>query len=479
VNGGVVIGGTANDVSGAAGALDFVVVSPVLNEAAENGCASIGLASLEARVSPAIAKTAPAPNEAEISFTRFEFTCTHSNLYVGVSCRRNPPRARREVAHCPTNPHNSSCRQIIPVPRGAFALSRIECDPGVPDDDRQRAPVAWATYAAIAVVGGFAVAGHAGAQPLPIDPGVPVPPAPPPVGAPPVPPVQGTPQGIGELINMGNGGNMMDALFPMPAAPRRRFVRCRWGRRRHPIGRFSPRPRRRKAGAKRPHYADVVAKVLSVNLARVRVNPDAPSRSTGIDKAAVTEAVLVRAPGPMRSGLGSGLVGDSIGNQKLHGGDDQAVYVYAREDLDAWETHLERTLTNGMFGENFTTSGIDVTKARIGERWRVGTEGLLLEVSAPRTPCRTFSAFLQINRWIKTFTEAAKPGAYLRVISPGTVRAGDAIAVEFRPDHDVTIDLVFRARMSDPELLPQLLAADALSSELKAYVRRKVASDKT
>lgn len=224
----------------------------------------------------------------------------------------------------------------------------------------------------------------------------------------------------------------------------------------------------------RRHYAELVASVLSVNLARVRANPDAPSRQTGIDKSATSGAVTVRSPGPMRGGLGSGLVGDTIGNQKLHGGDDQAVYAYAREDLDEWETRLERPLTDGLFGENLTTSGVDVTYARIGERWRIGTGGLVLEVSAPRTPCRTFSAFLQLDGWIKTFTEAAKPGAYLRVVSPGTVQAGDTISIEDRPEHDVTIGLVFRARMSDPDLLPQLLAADALSSELKAYVRRRL-----
>jgi MOSC domain-containing protein YiiM len=219
-----------------------------------------------------------------------------------------------------------------------------------------------------------------------------------------------------------------------------------------------------------------VAFVLSVNLARVRPNPDAPSRSTGIDKLPVEESVMVRAPGPMRDGLGSGLVGDTIGNQKLHGGDDQAVYAYAREDLDEWEALLARPLNNGMFGENLTTSGVDVTEALIGERWRMGSDGPLLEVSAPRTPCRTFSAFLELDDWIKTFTNAAKPGAYLRVISPGVLRAGDAITIDHRPDHEVTIDLVFRARMSDRGLLPQLMAADALSSELKTYVRRRVES---
>jgi MOSC domain-containing protein YiiM len=217
---------------------------------------------------------------------------------------------------------------------------------------------------------------------------------------------------------------------------------------------------------------------LSVNVARVRANPDlrAQSTVTGIDKVAVTEPVMVRAPGPMHGGQGSGLVGDTIGNQKLHGGDDQAVYAYAREDLDAWEAQLERDLTDGIFGENLTTSGIDVTGARIGERWRIGTSGLVLEVSAPRTPCRTFAAFLHLNQWIKTFTQAGKPGAYLRVISPGPVRAGDPVTIDYRPDHDVTIGLVFRARMTEPELLPQLLVADALSAELQAYARRRAAS---
>ncbi len=185
---------------------------------------------------------------------------------------------------------------------------------------------------------------------------------------------------------------------------------------------------------------------------------------------------MVRAPGSMHGGLGSGLVGDTIGNHKVHGGDDQAVYAYAREDLDGWEVQLERELTDGIFGENLTTSGIDVTGARIGERWRIGTEGLVLEVSAPRTPCRTFAAFLHLNQWIKTFTQAGKPGAYLRVISPGAVRAGDPIAIDYRPDHDVTIGLVFRARMTEPELLPRLLVADALSAELKSYARRRVAA---
>ena len=213
--------------------------------------------------------------------------------------------------------------------------------------------------------------------------------------------------------------------------------------------------------------------ILTVNLAAPRRNPDRPELSTGIDKRPTPDAIEVREPGPRKGGLGSGLVGDLVGNPKFHGGDDQAVYAYAREDLDAWETELGRALTNGIFGENLTTQGVDVTGARIGERWHVGSDGLVLEVSSPRTPCRTFAQFLEIRGWMKTFTEASVPGAYLRVIEPGTIRAGDSITVASRPDHEITVSMVFRAIMGEPELLPHLLIADALPEKIKQQARKR------
>jgi MOSC domain-containing protein YiiM len=215
--------------------------------------------------------------------------------------------------------------------------------------------------------------------------------------------------------------------------------------------------------------------VLSVNLARVHSNPDprAPAPLTGIDKRPVTEAVMVRVPGRTRQDA-SGLVGDTIGNPRLHGKPDQAVYAYAREDLDSWEQQLGRPLLNGVFGENLTTAGVDLTHTLIGERWRIGVGTLVLEVTAPRTPCRTFSHFLDVPHWIKTFAGAGVPGAYLRVITPGSVQAGDGITVDYRPDHDVTIGLAFRARMTEPDLAPSLLKADALSAELKRFARQRM-----
>jgi MOSC domain-containing protein YiiM len=219
-----------------------------------------------------------------------------------------------------------------------------------------------------------------------------------------------------------------------------------------------------------------MANVLAVNLAHSRPNPDKVQSMTGIDKRPADGPIAVRAPGPMHGGAGSGLAGDFIGDPQVHGGDDQAVYAYAREDLDAWQRELECDLGNGTFGENITTEGLDVTGARIGERWRVGSDGLILEVSRPRVPCRTFAAWLAIQGWIKTFTKAATPGAYLRVIAPGTMRGGDSIVVVERPNHDVTIGLVFRAMTLESELLPRLLEADALPNEIKDQARRRIGS---
>ncbi|KUI28000.1 molybdenum cofactor biosysynthesis protein [Mycobacterium sp. IS-1742] len=215
-----------------------------------------------------------------------------------------------------------------------------------------------------------------------------------------------------------------------------------------------------------------MSRVLSVNVARPRPNPARGGKVTGIDKVPTDDAVHVRAPGLLRTGLGSGIPGDVIGNLKLHGGDDQAVYAYAREDLDRWQTALGRPLTDGNFGENLTTSGVDVTGAVIGERWRVGGDGLLLEVTSPRTPCRTFAAFLGVRGWIRTFTEAAVPGAYLRVIEPGSVRAGDGIEVIERPDSEVTVGLVFRAMFGEPDLLALLQDVDALPDDIKKRAAR-------
>ncbi|GAA4847859.1 MOSC domain-containing protein [Kitasatospora terrestris] len=216
--------------------------------------------------------------------------------------------------------------------------------------------------------------------------------------------------------------------------------------------------------------------ILSVNLAHPRPNPAKPAvGSTGIDKRPTAGPVEVRAPGPKGTGLHSGLVGDAIFDTRNHGGDDQAVYAYARESLDEWERELGRELPGGCFGENLTTVGLDVDGALIGERWRIG-DRLVLQVTCPRIPCSTFARWLDEQRWARRFAERGLPGAYLRVVEPGPVRAGDPVEVVHRPDHDVSVSLVFRALMTDATLLPRLVDIAELPEEDRELARRRTAT---
>jgi MOSC domain-containing protein YiiM len=214
----------------------------------------------------------------------------------------------------------------------------------------------------------------------------------------------------------------------------------------------------------------------TVNIGSAIPNPHREAPTTGIDKRPVTRQVEVRDPGPKTSGLGSGLVGDFIGDGRHHGGADQAVYAFAREDLDDWERRLNRELPNGFFGENMSTRGIDVNGALLGERWRVG-DTVVLQVTCPRIPCSTFRGWVGEAGWLKTFTEVARPGAYLRIVVPGFIAGGDRIEVVHRPEHTVTVSLAYRAMTTARELLPQLLDAGAdLTDELRKLARQSAAA---
>ncbi|MEZ0494000.1 MOSC domain-containing protein [Kineococcus sp. TBRC 1896] len=213
-----------------------------------------------------------------------------------------------------------------------------------------------------------------------------------------------------------------------------------------------------------------MASILSVNVGDRRAVA-AKSGTSGIDKRPAPGPVAVQAPGPKGVG-GSGLVGDHISDTAHHGGDDQAAYAYAREDLDAWERELGRPLANGVFGENLTTCGVDVSGAVIGERWEIGD--VVLQVSCPRIPCVTFAVWVGERQWLPRFTRARVPGAYLRVLTPGTLTAGATVQVTDVPAHGVTVATAFAALTTEPALLPLLRDVPELPREDSEAVRRRL-----
>lgn len=168
--------------------------------------------------------------------------------------------------------------------------------------------------------------------------------------------------------------------------------------------------------------------------------PDAGSDGvTAIDKRAVDGPIAVRT---------LGLYADVQVSRKHHGGPDKALYAYAQEDAEFWGAELGRELPPGWFGENLRTVGIDVTNARVGERWRIGDgdSAVVVEVTMPRTPCQTFARWVggaDERGWVRRFTREARTGAYLRVVRTGRIIAGDAIEVTELPEAALTIRQVF------------------------------------
>jgi MOSC domain-containing protein YiiM len=218
----------------------------------------------------------------------------------------------------------------------------------------------------------------------------------------------------------------------------------------------------------------VPARITSVNLVHALI-PDLRGdlEKTAIDKRPVEGRVPVHAA----VDGGVGLTGDQIFDTRHHGGPDQAVYAYADEDRTWWAGELGRELAPGSFGQNLDTEGLDVTGAVIGERWEVGDDGLVLQVTSPRIPCTTFQGFMDEPHWVKRFTERGASGAYLRVLSSGTVGAGDAVTVVARPAHGVTVGDVFRIRSVDADRLRRMLDEQPdLADDLVHAVRRDLAA---
>ena len=209
------------------------------------------------------------------------------------------------------------------------------------------------------------------------------------------------------------------------------------------------------------------ARVLSINITSVVHQGEwtGSEGRTGIDKRSVVGSVEFK---------NNGVTGDRIIDTNVHGGYDQAVYAYAREDAQWWEKVIGEEIPAGKFGENLTTEGIDVNAAFVGEQWKIGS--VILEVSQPRIPCRVFAGFWKRATLIKDFTQAGRPGAYLRIIQEGTAQAGDAIEVIYKPHHAISISDLFSAKSGERTKINEIKVVPQLSQGFKEWAEKIAAT---
>lgn len=196
--------------------------------------------------------------------------------------------------------------------------------------------------------------------------------------------------------------------------------------------------------------------IVSINSAKSQaIEFNGQQVYTGIFKYPVADSVNVTA---------LGLAGDTIVDKEVHGGLDQAVYLYHAEDYAWWEAELGRTIGYGTFGENLTIGGLDDISWVIGDR--ITINNVVLEITAPRIPCFKLGVRMDDASFVKKFARAVRPGAYARVISEGAIKTGDTLSIEKTAMDYASVKAVFslwHSKEKPVSMLKKVLASPVAS----------------
>jgi MOSC domain-containing protein YiiM len=197
-------------------------------------------------------------------------------------------------------------------------------------------------------------------------------------------------------------------------------------------------------------------KILSLNVSRPKlVVYQGTTISTGILKQPISGPVRLRT---------LNLDGDRQADLSVHGGPNKAVYGYPSEHYPFWRDELpDMDLPWGMFGENFTTTGLAEDELRIGDRFQVGSA--MVMVRQPRTPCYKLAAKFKRDDILERFLLSGRSGFYFSVEQEGSVEAGEPFKLLERNQDGITISDLNRLIAFDrynPDLLDKAIATAAL-----------------
>ena len=209
-------------------------------------------------------------------------------------------------------------------------------------------------------------------------------------------------------------------------------------------------------------------KIISLNVGLPRlVLRDGEPVSTGIFKEPIAERVMMRT---------LNLDGDRQADLSVHGGPSKAVYVYPAEHYDFWKRELpDMDLPWGMFGENFTTTGLLETEIKIGDKFRIATAEVM--VTQPRMPCYKLALKFDRRDIIKRFLQSERTGFYLAVLKEGEVGAGDEFEPLARDPHEVRVSDITRLytrERHNAALLRRAIAAEALPESWRQYFQHQL-----
>ena len=170
------------------------------------------------------------------------------------------------------------------------------------------------------------------------------------------------------------------------------------------------------------------------------------------------------------------LDGDKQADLSVHGGASKAVYAYPIEHYEYWRAELAGIkLHPGMFGENFTTEGLQEDEVNIGDRFRIGSAEVM--VTEPRLPCYKLAAKFGRDDIIKRFLHSGRTGFYFAVLQEGGVGTGDDIELNRRDEHGITVADITRLYVRDKDDLKSLQRAvqvEALPESWRRYFAKRI-----
>ena len=205
---------------------------------------------------------------------------------------------------------------------------------------------------------------------------------------------------------------------------------------------------------------------LNVGMPQLLMRNDKPV-STAIFKTPVLGRVRLRT---------LNLDGDGQADLSVHGGPSKAVYAYPSEHYDYWKHELPgMELPWGMFGENFTTSGLCEAELNIGDKFRVGTAVIM--ITEPRMPCYKLGIRFGRSDIIKRFLVSGRTGFYFAVLQEGEVSAGDRIELVEKSKHRVRVSDITRLYVRDKqntELLRRVVEVEALPESWRDYFQHQL-----
>ncbi|MFT4831341.1 MAG: MOSC domain-containing protein YiiM [Psychroserpens sp.] len=155
---------------------------------------------------------------------------------------------------------------------------------------------------------------------------------------------------------------------------------------------------------------------------------------------------------------------DTVVDRKYHGGLDKACYLFSVDEYEYWKKlYPKLTWDWGMFGENLTIKGLDESKIRIGDIYKIG--GALVQISQPREPCYKLGIKFEDQNILKQFIDRSHPGTYVRILKEGFVRQGDSAILEEQSKNTLTVQQFYNllfAKDKSQKLLQLAINNEAL-----------------